>query len=112
MSAGLGLVGTGVGLYFLSSAKSHSDRGDDLFQSCDPTASCTDGQRAYIHQQDDLAKTDRKRALFTMVPSGALLVTGVALMVVHFSSSGATSAEAPRTTLVGGPNWLGVSTRF
>ncbi|MFZ5891968.1 MAG: hypothetical protein ACOY0T_13010 [Myxococcota bacterium] len=111
---GIGVVGAAVGGYFVASAISHRNRGDDLFGTCDPSPSgCTDSQRLYIHDQDELARKDNKRALYTLIPAGVFLATGVTLIVLGSSSRGVGSA--PKTTLIGGvgeTNWIGVSSRF
>jgi hypothetical protein len=111
---GLGVIGSGIGIYFVASSASHRGRGDDLHASCDPTpAGCSEVQRDYIYRQDQLADADRKNAVYALVPAGALVVTGVTLLVVHASTSSSSArATPPRTTLVGGTNWVGISTRF
>jgi len=108
---GVGAIASGVGVYFLASSSSNRGRGDDLFGQCDPTPThCTTDQKNYIRQQDELADRDSKRALFSLVPGGVLVATGVVLLVMHATSDH--TAAAPRTTLVGGSNWLGISHSF
>ena len=110
--AGVGLITSGVGVYFLTSSSGYRNRADDLFGTCDPSPThCTADEQVYIAQQDNLADRDSKRALYTLIPGGALLLGGVTLMVVH-ATRDTSSAALPRTTLVGGSNWVGVQHTF
>jgi hypothetical protein len=109
---GIGAVASGVGIYFLAHSSSYRNRADDLFAQCDPTPSrCNEDQRAYIHEQDGLADKEAKKGLYTLIPGGALVATGVALLVVHATRDSA-AASPPRTTFLAGPNWVGLSHRF
>ena len=109
---GLGVVASGVGVYFLAHASSYRNRADDLFAQCDPTPSrCNEDQRAYSKEQDELADKDTKKAAYALISGGALVAAGVTLLIVHATSESA-AASLPRTTFVGGPNWVGISHRF
>lgn len=110
VTAGVGAVGVGLGIYFLADSSSYRKRADDLFGQCDPRQ-CTKDEQAYIHDQDDTADSRVKVGLATLIPGGALAITGTVLLVMHASRGGST-ATLPRTTLVGGRNWLGVQHRF
>jgi hypothetical protein len=111
VATGLGAVAGGFGIYFLASAASNTSQGDDVYAICGPD-NCSDDQEAYIKDQDARAEADRKRAAYTLIPAGALIATGVTFLVLHATSSSSARAKPPRTTLVGGTNWLGISTRF
>lgn len=109
---GLGVIASGVGVYFLASASSYRNRGDDLFGQCDPSPThCSSDEQVYISQQDKLADRDTKRGLYSLIPGGALVLGGVALFIVH-ATRDTSSAALPRTTLVGGSNWVGVQHSF
>jgi hypothetical protein len=107
-SLGLGVVGAGVGTYFLIRAFEQRDEGDAAYDECIAgiPASCA------VSDEKTKAETEeRVRAGVTFGVAGALIATGVLLLVYSGDSSAPASEEAALVPWVG-PRQIGISGRF
>jgi hypothetical protein len=110
---GLGVVGAGVGTFFLVSSLDKRDQADQVF-ACDTTPQgCSDTERGKIDRLDADAKKATTFAIVGYAAGGAMLATGLVLLLTADSSPPADSASIARSLHVT-PGWrsVEVSGRF
>jgi hypothetical protein len=118
LAAGLGVVGAGVGTYFLIDGFDKRSHADDVFSDCAATSpGC--GPDAPLRSDARAAEAAESRAfqrsMIAYAASGALVATGVVLFLVSspgsLSDGGPSSSEARLTPWVS-PRGLGLSGTF
>lgn len=110
---GAAAVGAGVGTFFLVSSLDKRSQADQVF-ACDKTPQrCSDAEQGKIDSLDADAKRQRTLAIVGYAAGGALLATGLVLLLTADSSPAASSASSARSLRVT-PGWgsLEVSARF
>jgi hypothetical protein len=113
-SLGFGAVGAGLGTFFLVRSLDRREEGDRVYEECANKTLPESVQRAGCRLSDE--KTDqetreRVRSGVSFGVAGALVATGVLLLVYSGDSSGSASDEAALTPWVG-PRQFGISGRF
>jgi hypothetical protein len=115
---GLGAVGVGLGTVFLLKSMSKRSDGDNLFNACNAAPPCTADQKAQIAQSDDDSKSAQTLAIVGYAAGGALVATGVVLLLVDSKGSGGGAPTAKNANLEPtvqpwvGLGMAGVSGRF
>jgi hypothetical protein len=116
VALGLGLVGGGLGTYFLLDAFDKRDRADSLFADCEaeiPGCPREATLRTDAQAAERAEGSAFKRSMLTYAAGGALAATGVVLFLVSSPSSSEDSAsrEAAITPWVS-PEAVGISGHF
>jgi hypothetical protein len=109
---GLGAVGVGIGTYFLVKAHNTQTQADELFNStCGVGMTC---DRAPVDEIDGRAQSQRIAGAVTTIVGGALLVTGVTLLIIDLngSSSHSEAGTGPQLRPILGLGYAGLSGRF
>jgi len=104
VSLGLGAVGVGSGIWFLTQASDWKRTGNQLFQGCDEGVPCTADDEAT--EKEGQANT---LALVSFIGAGAFITTGVLLLL--YAPSSDASQQANWSPWIG-PGEVGVSGRF
>jgi len=104
VSLGLGAVGVGSGIYFLTQASDWKSTGNKQFQSCGGVMPCTADDEAT--KKEGQANT---LALVSFIGAGAFVTTGVLLLL--YAPDSDASQQASWSPWVG-PGEVGVSGRF
>lgn len=109
-SLGLGAVGAGLGSYFLIRSFDRRDEGDRAYKRC--ISDNATGPSCQLSDDKTRAETrERVRSGVSFGVAGALVATGVLLLVYSSDSSAPASDEAALAPWVG-PRQLGISGRF
>jgi hypothetical protein len=110
---GVGAVGIGVGIYFISKSADPRNQSNALFNQCIATMSCTapgTDTADRIHSLDSDATQKRNIGIVSVVAGGAFLATGVTLLVLDLTSHKSASAASARAVV--GPTYAGIAGRF
>jgi hypothetical protein len=116
-----GVVGVGVGTYYLSQSHSSEDQAKDHFDNCAPfqadpgTRACSADESVTIDKLDRRAKDDKASSKVAFVVGGLGLGVGAALLSVYlFQDNGHSQerASSVRLTPWVSYNGAGVSGQF
>jgi hypothetical protein len=109
LGVGAGIAGVGTGFMIASlNSRSESDR---IF-ACNDTSSCTVEQKAEISELDADSERNRRIATAGFIAGGAVMATGIILVLTAPSDHGEVVGSRSELRLVAGPGWLGAAGRF
>jgi len=107
-SLGLGAVGAGLGSYFFVRSLERRDEGDRAYERCVDEAA---PRCPVLEEKTDAETRERVRSGVSFGVAGALVATGVLLLLYSGDGGEPPSDEAALTPWVG-PRQLGISGRF
>jgi hypothetical protein len=109
VSLGVSAAAGGLGTYFLLQGLGTRSDSNAIFDSCNPSRSCTPEQQEDILALDREARTPIALAVTGYVVAGVGLATGITLLVLDSDRSAAASASV--VPLIG-PGFVGATGRF
>lgn len=112
---GLGVVGAGVGTYFVLEGYDERSRADELHADCSAaTGTCAEGAPLYAQAvaAEDAERKAFTRSLVSYVAGGAFAATGVLLLVIGSGSDENPSAREASLTPWLSPSAVGISGSF
>jgi hypothetical protein len=109
---GIGVVGVGVGSYFLASSLSSRNKANQIFE-CDATSSCSPEQKAEIKSHDHDADVARNVSIASFAVGAVGVVTGIVLLVTgNGGDSGRATTGVRELRVSAGPGSLALSGKF
>ena len=110
VTGGIGLVGVGVGALFLVKAHSTDNDANKIADACQATKMCSPQQiQDYTSKHDD-SNSQRTVGAVSLIAGGAVLTTGVVMLIVDASSG--SHGTASRVQPVLGLNYAGLTGTF
>lgn len=108
---GVGVVGLGLGTYFLVKGSKDNNDSDTLYAACVAAKDCPGAKGDKVNSLLSDAARERTIGAVAMIGGGVALATGVTLLVVDLSS-GKKAASEPRLQPILGLNFAGVRGSF
>jgi hypothetical protein len=114
VTLGAGAVIAGVGTGFLVSSLNADAEAERLYACDDTPERCSDTEQTLIRDKEAEVKKSRAIAITGFVLGGAVMATGLVLVLTADSDEDADQARRPgrELRLIAGPGWLGAAGTF